>query len=406
MTKLSPSLARQAFSIKATRELALRALPRSVFDFSDGGAEDERTLRRNEESFADFSLLPEPLKGAAQRDLSTVLFGRTLSMPVMIGPTGLAGLFWPDGERCAMRAAAAAGTAYCLSHGSVCTLEQLAGAASPANRWMQVFIYRDRGFTRELAERAAATNYDALVLTVDNQLLGNRERDIRNGFVIPPRLGPSEIAAMAYKWRWLWRMRNDLPRLTMGNYVTPGDTIGISEIAGQLASRLDPGMAWKDVDALRSIWQGPLVLKGILSPLEAEEAVRRGVDAVIVSNHGGRQLDGAIASLDALPRIVEVVAGRIPVLLDGGIRRGADVVKAIALGATACLIARPQLWGLAMGGQAGVAQVLEIYRREIDRTMGLCGVSTIAEIKRSLVFPNVSAKVLNHPASTTSANHA
>ena len=385
MAKLSPSLARRAYSINATRELARRALPRSVFDFSDGGAEDERTLKRNEEAFAGFDFVPEPLRGAAQRNLSTVLFGRTLSMPLMVGPTGLAGLFWPDGERCAMRAAAAAGTAYCLSHGSVCNIEQLADAAGPANRWMQVFIYRDRGFTRELAERAAAKTYDALVLTIDNQLMGNRERDIRNGFVIPPRLGVSEVAAMAYKWRWLWRMRSDLPRLTMGNYVKPGDTTGIREIAGQLASRLDPGMSWKDVDALRSIWRGPLVLKGILSPVEAREAVERGVDGVIVSNHGGRQLDGAIAGLDALPYIVEAVGGRIPVLVDGGVRRGADVVKAIALGAAACLIARPQLWGLAIGGEAGVAHVLEIYRREIDRTMGLCGVTSIGEINRSLL---------------------
>ena len=390
MATLSPSLARQAYSIKATRELARRALPRAVFDFSYGGAEDERTLRRNEEAFSDFALVPEPLRGAATRDLSTVLFGKTLSMPVLIGPTGLAGLFWPDGERCAMRAAAAAGTAYCLSHGSVCTLEQLADAAGPANRWMQVFIYRDRGFTRELAERAAAKNYDALVLTVDNQLMGNRERDIRNGFVIPPRLGPSELAAMAYKWQWLWRMRENLPRLTMGNYVKPGDSTGIREIAGQLASRLDPGMSWADVDMLRSIWRGPLVLKGILSPSEAKEAVAHGVDGVIVSNHGGRQLDGAIAGLDALPQIAEAVNGRIPVLMDGGLRRGADVVKAIALGATACLIARPQLWGLAIGGEAGVAHVLDIYRREIDRTMGLCGIKTIGEINRALISPKHS----------------
>jgi L-lactate dehydrogenase (cytochrome)/(S)-mandelate dehydrogenase len=284
-----------------------------------------------------------------------------------------------------MRAAAAAGTAYCLSHGSVCTLEQLADAAGGANRWMQVFVYRDRGFTRELAERAAAARYDALVLTIDNQLLGNRERDIRNGFIIPPRLGFSEVASMAYKWRWLLRMRGELPRLTMGNYVRLGDGAGIREISGKLASMLDPGMSWKDVDALRAWWRGPLVLKGVLSPAEAREAAARGVDGVIVSNHGGRQLDGAIASLDALPRIVEAVGGRIPVLLDGGVRRGADVVKAVALGAAACLIARPQLWGLAMAGEAGVAHVLDIYRREIDRAMGLCGISSIAGINASLI---------------------
>lgn len=385
VANLPNSLARRAYSVAAVRELALRSLPRSVFDFSDGGAEDERTLRRNAAAFTDYDLVPEPLRGAAQRDLTITLFGRRLSMPVLIGPTGLAGLFWPDGERCAMRAAAAAGTAYCLSHGSVCSLEQLAEEAGPANRWMQVFIYRDRGFTRELAERAASSRYDALVLTTDNQLLGNRERDIRNGFVIPPRLGLRETAAMAYQWRWLWRMRQHLPNLTMGNYVKPGDTAGIREIAGQIAAKLDPGMSWTDVDALRATWRGPLVLKGILSPAEAREAVARGIDGIIVSNHGGRQLDGAIASLDALPRIVEAVGGRIPVLLDGGVRRGADVVKALALGATACLIARPQLWGLAMAGEAGVAHVLEIFRREIDRTIGLCGLTSVTAIERSLV---------------------
>lgn len=310
-------------------------------------------------------------------------------MPVMIGPTGLAGLFWPGGEICAMRAAATAGTAYCLSHGSVCSLEALAEAGDGANRWMQVFVYRDRGFTRELAERAAAAGYEALVLTIDNQLLGNRERDLRNGFVIPPRLGPVEIAGMAYRWRWLWRMRHDLPRLTMGNYVKPGDAAGMREIAGQLGGRLDPGLSWKDVDALRTIWRGPLVLKGVLSPGEAREAAARGVDGVIVSNHGGRQLDGAIASLDALPEVVAAVDGRIPVLVDGGIRRGADVVKALALGATACLIARPQLWGLAIGGEPGVAHVLEIFRREIDRVMGLCGVSAISGITAGLVRPRL-----------------
>jgi L-lactate dehydrogenase (cytochrome)/(S)-mandelate dehydrogenase len=385
MTGLPPTLARKAYSIRAVRGLARAALPRPVFDFSDGGAEDERTLRRNEDAFSDFDLVPEPLGGAAHRDLSTVLFARTLSMPVMIGPTGLAGLFWPDGEHCAARAAAAAGTAYCLSHGSVCSLEQLAGAVGQTNRWMQVFVYRDRGFTRELAERAAAAGYSALVLTIDNQLLGNRERDIRNGFVIPPRLGPGEVAAMAHKWRWLWRMRNELQHLTMGNYVKPDNPAGIREIAGALGSMLDPGMSWKDVDALRAVWRGPLLLKGILSPAEAREAVERGIDGVIVSNHGGRQLDGAVAGLDALPRVAEAVASRIPVLVDGGIRRGADVVKAVALGASVCLIARPQLWGLAVAGEAGVAHVLEIFRREIDRAMGLCGIMSVAGIKPALL---------------------
>jgi L-lactate dehydrogenase (cytochrome) len=380
-----PSWRSRAYSIHAMRGLARAALPRPVFDFADGAAEDEHTLRRNEDAFDAIELLPRPLRGVAERDLSITLFGKRMSMPLMIGPTGLAGLYWPDGERCAARAASSAGTAFCLSHGSVCTLEQLAECGA-APRWMQVFVYRDRGFTRELTERAAKAGYDALVLTIDNQLLGNRERDVRNGFTIPPRLGAVGIAKMAFKVPWLWRMRNELKRITFGNYVRPGESADIKQLAGRMASLLDPSMSWKDVEDLRKIWSGPLILKGIMHPEEAKLAVERGVDGVIVSNHGGRQLDGTPASIDALPGVVDAVAGRIPVLVDGGVRRGVDVVRALALGAAACLVGRPQLWGLAVGGEAGVAHMLDIYRREIDRVMGLCGASRIAEINTELLF--------------------
>ncbi|MDP9138068.1 MAG: alpha-hydroxy-acid oxidizing protein, partial [Pseudomonadota bacterium] len=375
-----------AYSVAAIRELARTALPRAVFDFADGGAEDEHTLRRNERAFSEVELLPRPLRGAGERDLSLSLFGKPLRMPLIAGPTGLAGLLWPDGERCTARAASSAGIAYCLSHGSVCTLEELAACAT-SPRWMQVFIYKDRGFTRELAQRAARCGYDALVLTVDNQLLGNRERDIRNGFAIPPRFGPAGLAAMARKGGWLWRMRRELGRVTFGNYARPGEpAAGIATLAGRMASLLDPALSWHDVEELRRTWTGPLVLKGILHPEEATAAVERGVDGLIVSNHGGRQLDGAPASLAALPAVVAAVGGRIPVLIDGGVRRGVDVVKALALGATACLIGRPHLWGLAVAGEAGVAHVLELYRREMDRVMGLCGLSRLADIGRDLVF--------------------
>jgi isopentenyl diphosphate isomerase/L-lactate dehydrogenase-like FMN-dependent dehydrogenase len=376
---------RKAYSVAAMRMLARRVLPRPVFDFADGGAEDERTLRRNERAFDDVQLVPQPLRGAGKRDLSVSLFGTELSLPVVIGPTGLSGLFWPGGEIAAARAAKKAGTAFCLSHASVCTIEELA-ACGAAPRWMQVFIFRDRGFTRELTERAAAAGYDALVLTIDNQLTGNRERDIRNGFTIPPRLGPVEITAMATKLPWLWRMRGELKRITFGNYVKLGESADLKTLAAQMPSLLDPSMSWGDVDALRQTWRGPLLLKGVLSPEEAAQAVAHGVDGLIVSNHGGRQLDGAVSSLEALPAVVAAVKGRVPVLLDGGVRRGADVVKALALGARACLIARPQLYGLAVAGEAGVAGVLDIYRREMDRVMGLCGITTIDEIGPDLLF--------------------
>jgi L-lactate dehydrogenase (cytochrome)/(S)-mandelate dehydrogenase len=359
--------------------MAQRTLPRPVFDFADGGAENEYTLRRNEAAFAQVELLPQPLNGAAERDLAVELFGRRLALPVMIGPTGLSGLFWPGGEIAAARAAAAAGTAFCLSHGSTCTMEELAASAI-APRWMQVFVYRDRGLTREFVERAAAAGFDALVLTTDNQLVGNRERDIRNGFTIPPRFTLLDLAAMAGKVPWLMRMGPHLPKITFANYTSPGAAADISAMAAKIASLLDPSMSWRDVEWLRAMWKGPLLLKGILHPREAAEAVARGVDGVIVSNHGGRQLDGAPGSLDALPGVVAAAGGRIPILVDGGIRRGADVLKALALGASLCLIARPQLFGLAVAGEAGVARVLDILRREIDRAMGLLGVRTITEI--------------------------
>ncbi len=372
-------------NIAAMRALARGVLPRPVFDFADGGAEDERTLRHNERIFDNHALLPRPLNGAGTRDLSLDLFGRRLALPVLLGPTGLAGLFWPDAERAAARAAAAAGTAYCLSHGSVCTLEQLA-ATGAAPRWMQVFIYKDRGFTTELTARAQEAGYDALVLTIDNQLLGNRERDLRNGFTIPPRFGARDLAGMALRLPWLARMRRELPRITFGNYVRPGETADIGALAGRMAGLLDPAMRWQDVDALRRQWRGPLLLKGVLHPAEAAEAASRGIDGVIVSNHGGRQLDGAVSSLAALPGVLDAVAGRIPVLLDGGVRRGADVVMALALGARACLIGRPALWGVSVAGEAGVAHVLDIFRREIDRAMGLCGARGLADLGPDLLF--------------------
>jgi len=388
MTTPKQAWQRRAYNVEAMRLLARAVLPPPVFDFADGGAEKECTLRRNEAAFDEVELLPRPLSGASERDLSVSLFGKELSLPVIIGPAGLAGLFWPDGERCLARAAGRAGTGFCLSHGSVAPLEDVA-ACGTSPRWMQIFIYRDRAFTRELAERAAKSGYDALVLTIDNQLLGNRERDIRNGFAIPPRFGVSGLAGMAFKAEWLWRMRGEIRRITFGNYVRPNESADIKTLAGRMASLLDPSMSWADVDELRRVWAGPLILKGILHPHEAKAALEHGIDGLIVSNHGGRQLDGAPATIDVLPYIVAAVGGSIPILIDGGIRRGSDVVKALALGAKACLIGRPQLWGLTLGGEAGVVHLLDIYRREIDRVMGLCGVSRIADIGADLLFTNI-----------------
>ena len=374
---------RQAFNISQMRLLAKKALPKPVFDFADGGADDEVTLNRNEQDFSKLFFLPQPLRGAADIDLSIDLFNTRLSMPVIIGPTGLSGLFWPSGEYVTAQAAQKAGIIYCLSHGSVCRLEDL-NSNSIGPRWMQVFIYRDRGFTRELAERAEAAHYSALILTIDNQYLGRRERDLVNGFSIPPRFAPTDIIAMATKLGWMRRMLPELPRITFGNYVREGEAADIKTLAGRMQSLLDPNMTWSDVDELRRIWKGPLILKGILHPDDAREAVKRGIDGLIVSNHGGRQLDGAISSIAALPTIADAVAGQIPVLIDGGFRRGSDIVKAIALGAKACLIGRPHLWGVSVAGENGVSHVLEIYRQEIIRTMGLLGAQKTSDLNRNI----------------------
>ena len=375
---MATALTRRLYSVAATRRLARRALPRPLFDFIDGAAEDEHTLRRNEAAFAEIALLPQPLAGTTTRDQSLTLFGTRLAMPLIVGPTGLSGLFWPDGELATARAAAAAGTAFCLSHGSTCTIEELAaGGAAP--RWMQVFMFKDRGMTRSFAERAQASGYDALVLTTDNQVLGNRERDIRNGFAIPPRFTPANVAGMLAKGPWLWRMRGKL-ELGFANYVSAAPGGDLRTIAGRMASMLDPAADWADVAWLRGLWAGPLLLKGVMHPEEARRAVAEGIDGIVVSNHGGRQLDGAAATIEALPAIVAAVEGRIPVLLDGGVRRGVDIARALALGAKACLIGRPHLWGLAVAGEAGVTAVLDLYRRELDRVMALCGWDDLAAI--------------------------
>ena len=345
MAVRAPRWQRRAYNIAALRAQARRVLPHAVFDFVDGGAGDEHTLRRNEAAFEQVALYPRPIGGAATRDLSTTLFGKRLSLPLIVPPTGLAGLLWPDGEAASARAASKAGSVYCLSHGSVCSLEALAGTGV-APRWFQTYIYKDRALTREMAARAHAAGYEALIVTVDTQLLGNRERDIRNGFVIPPRFSVGEVAHMALKLRWLWRMKRAIPKITFGNYRRPGAGEDLTTLTQRMVTLPDPGLQWRDIADLRAVWKGPLLLKGVLHPADAAEAVANGIDGVMVSNHGGRQLDGAAGALDALPGVADAVAGRAAVLLDGGIRRGAHIVKALALGADCCTIGRAQFWGL------------------------------------------------------------
>tara|TARA_Y100001960_G_scaffold319229_1_gene390252 strand:- start:517 stop:1677 length:1161 start_codon:yes stop_codon:yes gene_type:complete len=375
---------KQGYSIDAMRLLARNELPKPVFDYADGGAEREITMRSNESAFKRYALVPKPLRGAANRDLSATLFGKKITLPLVIGPTGLSGLFWPDGEREAAKATAEAGTIFCLSHGSTCTIEELA-ATGISPRWMQVFIYREREFTRELCKRAQASGYEALILTLDNQVIGKRERDLANGFTIPPEFNVFSYIQMITKYRWLWRMRNAYKNLTFANYARAGEKTSLYQLAQRMSDILDPGMTWDDISWLRDIWKGPLIIKGVLDPEDAAKATTIGIDALVISNHGGRQLDGAITSLAALPSIVEVVSRKMPILIDGGIRRGTDILKVLALGATACMIGRPHLWGLSVAGKAGVKHVIDIYAGELDTAMGLCGIKNLAEITPELL---------------------
>jgi len=373
------NLDENAYSLGTLRDMARRRLPRMVFDFIDGGAEDEITRARNESDFHDLEFLPHPLMGTSTRDLAIELFGQRLDIPVLIGPTGLSGMVWPKGEIAAAEAAHDAGTIYTMSHGSTVTIEDLANQSTGA-KWFQTFMYRDRGLVKSFAERARASGYKALVLTIDNQMLGQRERDLANGFKIPPKVTLRESASLLRHLPWVMRMARG-PRVTMANYATD-ERQDILSLGKYVADLLDPTMSWRDVDWLRSIWPGPLLLKGVLHPEEARLALDHGIDGLIVSNHGGRQLDGAISAIHALPPIVDLVRGRIPVLIDGGIRRGSDVIKALALGATACLIGRPHLFGLAVGGKQGVAKVLEILKTDMDRVLALGGWDGVGVLNR------------------------
>ncbi len=384
---------KNAYSLAVYRRMAKRRLPRMVFDFIDGGAEDEITTRRNEADFGDIEFVPQPLMGTSTRDLSIELFGQQLSMPVLIGPTGLSGMVWPNGEVHAAEAAKDAGTIYTMSHASTVTIENLANQ-SPGPKWFQTFMYRDRGLVKSFAERAREAGFKALVLTIDNQVLGQRERDLENGFMIPPKPKLRDGLALIRHLPWLMKMARS-PRITMANYVTK-ERQDILSLGKYVSDLLDPTMSWRDVDWLRSIWSGPLLLKGVLHPEEARLALEHGIDGLIVSNHGGRQLDGAISSVRALPAIADQVANQVPVLIDGGIRRGSDVIKALALGATACLIGRPHLFGLAVAGKEGVGRVLDILRQDMDRILTLGGWDGLSAIDRSCLSLHSSWQLRGH----------
>lgn len=372
---------RRAASVADVRAIAARKLPGPCFDWVDGGANGETTLRANIAAFERISLRPRVLVDVSKRNLSTTLCGSPVSLPVLLAPVGLAGIVRPRAELLAARAAGEAGTVACISAGSSVSLEEIARAAT-GPLWFQLYLWQGDDLQERLVARAEACGCDALLLTVDTPVSARRERDIRNGFGLPLRLSPSTLARHP---TWSWRAYRGLA-VGFANLDAPPEGGSLASVMERLHN---PGTTADHVRRLRERWPRRLVIKGILTAEDAALAVECGADGVVVSNHGGRQLDQTPASLDALAEVVAAVGSRAEVLLDGGVRRGTDVVKALALGARGVLIGRPYLYGLAADGEAGVSYVLELLRRELDVALALLGRPTLESIDRTaLVFPH------------------
>jgi L-lactate dehydrogenase (cytochrome) len=358
------------------RKLARRRVPRAIFDYADGGSYEERTLGRNAADLDAMTFRQRVMVDVSNVSLATELLGSPVSMPLAIGPTGLAGLFHADGEILGARAAAACGIPFCLSTMSICSIEDVrAGSQQPF--WFQQYLMKDRGFNQELIDRAAAAQCSALMLTLDLQVVGERRRDGRNGLTIPPRLTLRNAFDVASKPAWAMQVLFGKHR-SFGNLEGRiGGSGGIRTLAEWTQTQFDASANWRDVDWVRSRWPGKLILKGVLDAEDARLGVAAGADAIVVSNHGGRQLDGAPSTISVLPELVAAVDGRCEVYFDGGIRSGQDIAKALALGARGTLIGKSFLFALAAAGEAGVARAIEIMRNELRVTMALTGTSSV-----------------------------
>lgn len=367
--------------------LARRRVPKQFFDYADSGSWTESTYEANRADFAKIFLRQKVAVNLEGRSLATTMIGQAVSMPVALAPTGLTGMQHADGEIHAARAAGKAGVPFTLSTMSICSIEDVAENTDKPF-WFQLYVMRDRKFIERLIDRAKAARCPALVLTMDLQILGQRHKDIRNGMAAPPKFTPRFLFEMARKPRWAWNMLHT-ERRTFRNITGHAENTGdLSSLSKWTASQFDPTLSWKDVSWVKNRFDGPVIVKGVLDAEDARQAVAHGADAVIVSNHGGRQLDGAPSSIRVLPEIVDAVGNATEVYLDGGVGSGQNVVKALALGAKSTFIGRAFLWGLGAGGEAGVARVLDILRREMDTTMALCGERDMQNVGPHNIYSN------------------
>src|SRR6201747_121349 len=365
--------------IEDLRQLHMRRVPKAFFDYADRGSYTEQTLRANRADLEAIRFRQRILVDVSKRDLSTTILGEPAALPLILAPVGLCGMQHGDGEILACRAAQSAGIPFTLSTMSICSIEDVAANVDKPF-WFQLYVMKDRGFIKALIERAIAAKCSALVLTVDLQVIGQRHQDIKNGMAVPPEWTLSKFLDFASKPAWVSGVLRG-KRRTFGNLVGHlKGTDDITALGTWISTQFDTSLNWKDVEWIRSIWPGKLILKGILDVEDAEEATKSGAQALVASNHGGRQLDGAPSSIEVLPEIVDAVGSQMEVMFDGGIPSRSDVMAGLALGAKSCMIGRAYVHGLGAGGEAGVAKALDLIRNELMVTMGLCGVNTIAEI--------------------------
>ena len=365
------------------REAARRRLPRFLFDYAEGGANSEVTLRRNVSDLTEIALAQRVLSGVGEVDLSTTLFGADQALPIVLGPVGIAGMYRRRGEVQAARAALAAGVPFCLSTVSLCSLAEVVGATDAQHTWFQLYVIRDRGFMRDMLRTAKGLGVRMLVFTVDMPVPGARYRDAHSG-MSGPRAPLRRLLQALKSPRWAWDVGVRGRPHRLGNLVPVlGKASGLNDYIGWLGANFDPTIRWKDLDFIRAEWPGPLVIKGILDPEDARAAAELGADGIVVSNHGGRQLDGVLSSIRALPAIADAVGDRLTVLADSGVRSGLDVVRMLASGAKGVLLGRAWVYALAAGGEAGVRQLLEVMANEMRVAMTLTGAAKISQLSRA-----------------------